>query len=363
MKIKVNKTLYKIDSKGKLREWSIYVGNDEAGPYYSVVHGLKDGAMQESRVNVPSGKNTGRANETTAQQQCLLEAEALHKKQVERKGYSEATPTTVPHRPMLAYSYKDFQHKIEWPACVSPKLDGIRVLVHVQNGRVTLVTRTGKEIGKLPHLVKEAQSFGNIVLDGELYSDEISFQEITSIVRKSKTTDPRFSQIYVYVFDVINDDSYHQRVLLAERLIKDCKYFKIVPWFIVKNNEEVKYRHHEFVKDGYEGSMVRNLNSKYELNKRSYNLLKNKDFLDGEFEIIGYKTGVGKFTDVPTFLFKIDNTSFEAVPIGTKEQRAEYLRVAENLIGKKATIKYFELTDDGIPRFPVVTNIDRSSYE
>ncbi len=39
---------------------------------------------------------------------------------------------------------------------------------------------------------------------------------------------------------------------------------------------------------------------------------------------------------------------------------------AENktqLIGKQATIKYFNLTPDGIPRFPYVINIDRESYE
>ena len=34
-----------------------------------------------------------------------------------------------------------------------------------------------------------------------------------------------------------------------------------------------------------------------------------------------------------------------------------------NLIGKTATVKYFNLTPDGIPRFPYVINIDRESYE
>ena len=35
----------------------------------------------------------------------------------------------------------------------------------------------------------------------------------------------------------------------------------------------------------------------------------------------------------------------------------------ENLIGKLATVKYFNLTPDGVPRFPYVIKIDRESYE
>jgi hypothetical protein len=38
-------------------------------------------------------------------------------------------------------------------------------------------------------------------------------------------------------------------------------------------------------------------------------------------------------------------------------------RKRKQLIGKQATIKYFNLTPDGIPRFPYVINIDRESYE
>jgi hypothetical protein len=33
------------------------------------------------------------------------------------------------------------------------------------------------------------------------------------------------------------------------------------------------------------------------------------------------------------------------------------------LIGKSSTVKYFNLTPDGVPRFPYVIKIDRESYE
>jgi hypothetical protein len=35
----------------------------------------------------------------------------------------------------------------------------------------------------------------------------------------------------------------------------------------------------------------------------------------------------------------------------------------DQLIGKSATVKYFNLTPDGVPRFPYVIKIDRESYE
>ena len=354
---KLHNTLYKKDSKGKIREWSIYTGEEANIPFYSVRHGEKDGALQETKVYVENGKNIGRSNQTTASQQCALEANSLYEKQIERKGYTLEIPTADPYRPMLAHTYADYKHKIEWPAVVSPKLDGVRVIATVTNGNVTLISRTGKEFYGLPHIVKELRSLSDVVIDGELYSDTLSFQEITSVVRKSKSTDTRAKQVYIMAFDLINDQKYHNRVLSLDYIIRNLNFIKSTPWYIVKNESDVDRRHSEFIKYGFEGSMIRNLESYYELNKRSYNLLKKKDFKDGEFEIVGFKTGIGKYANVPTFELKIRDKTFEAVPIGTESERLMYLQAAKALIGKIATVKYFEMTDDGIPRFPVMIGV------
>lgn len=354
---KLHTTLYKKDSKGKIREWSIYVGEENESPFYSVKYGEKDGALQETKVFVEKGKNIGRSNETTPRQQCALEANSLYEKQIERKGYSLEIPTNVPYRPMLAHDFSEHKDKIEWPAAVSPKLDGVRVLITVSNNHATMISRSGKEFRCLPHIIEDVRHLPNIVIDGELYSNTLSFQEITSVVRKSKSTDPRAEEIYVLAFDLINDQTYHNRVINLDNTIKNLKFIQSVPWYIVKNEDDVNRRHAEFIKDGFEGTMIRNLGSYYELNKRSYNLLKKKDFKDAEFEIVGYKTGIGKYKNVPTFELKIRDRTFEAVPIGSESDRLLYLKAAKSLIGKMATIKYFELTDDGIPRFPVMIGV------
>lgn len=361
---KVGETLYKIDSKGKTRVWEIYV--EVLGvPFYSVYHGQLNGQMQETHVSVEDGKNIGRANETTAAQQCLLEAEALYKKQIERKGYSTTVAQKPPALPMLAHKYSDYAHKIQWPAIASIKIDGIRVIINIENGVAKCTSRTGTEIVNLDHITEPLLALGqDITLDGELYSDELSFNEIVSVVRKTKSKDERMYKIFFYAFDIVDDSTYHERVVALDLLLVGLKNSKIVPWKIMKTEEDLFRFHKENVKNGQEGTMIRNLASLYQPNKRSYDLLKLKNFDDKEFEIIGYKAGVGKFKDVPTFELKTEEGfTFEAVPTGTEADRLEYLKNADTYIGKFATVKFFGYTGTktSVPRFPIIVNMNREN--
>ena len=45
-----------------------------------------------------------------------------------------------------------------------------------------------------------------------------------------------------------------------------CKH---VETFIVNNIEEIKIYHDNFIKNGFEGIMIRDINGLYEINKRS----------------------------------------------------------------------------------------------
>lgn len=361
----IGSKLFKMDSKGKIRVWEIFVGEEDGRNFYSVSHGQENGSLQTTKVLVDEGKNIGRANETTAKTQCISEAEALYKKQLDRKGYTDTIPSAQPTLPMLAHKYSDYVHKINWPCAISTKIDGIRLIIEIEGGKVKCTSRTGTEILNLEHITDELLSLGkDIVLDGELYSDDIAFEEIISIVRKTKSKDPRMPKIYFYAFDLINEKTYHERVVALDHLLIGLTNSKIVPWKIVKTEEELFAKHKQNVQEGEEGTMVRNLTSLYQPNKRSYDLLKLKEFIDHEFEIIGWKVGKGKFSNVPTFLLTMpDKSTFEAVPKGDEARRLEYLQEADNLIGKFATIRFFEYTADGVPRFPVLVSVDRFSYE
>ena len=59
---------------------------------------------------------------------------------------------------------------------------------------------------------------------------------------------------------------------------------------IVKLEDDVMEFFDNYRALGYEGAMLRNSNSIYE-NKRSYNLLKVKEFDDAEFKIVGIEEG------------------------------------------------------------------------
>ena len=94
-------------------------------------------------------------------------------------------------------------------------------------------------------------------------------------------------------------------------------------------------------------------------NKRSSTLLKRKDFIDEEYTMLGYEEGKGNRSGTIKHLkFKNkDGKEFNSNVKGTFEYLTELLEQADELIGKQATIKYFNLTPDGVPRFPYVIAI------
>jgi ATP-dependent DNA ligase len=116
--------------------------------------------------------------------------------------------------------------------------------------------------------------------------------------------------------------------------------------------------HKQLVKNGYEGTMIRIPSMKYEIGKRSYSLLKLKDFVDAEYNIFDIIDGNG--SDGGLAIFVLDNghgKQFNCRPEGTQENRAELFKNRKSLIGKFLTVRYFELSKDGIPIFPIGVSI------
>ena len=119
----------------------------------------------------------------------------------------------------------------------------------------------------------------------------------------------------------------------------------------------------DYVDWGYEGQMIR-LDKEYE-SKRSKSLLKYKSFIDEEYTILDIVEGLGNKTGmVGSFIFENkDGKRFSASPKFNWSECTEMWKRKDELIGKSATVKYFNLTPDSIPRFPYVIKIDRESYE
>jgi DNA ligase-1 len=108
---------------------------------------------------------------------------------------------------------------------------------------------------------------------------------------------------------------------------------------------------------GYEGQMVR-LNAAYE-NKRSKFLMKRKEFIDEEYVIVDIVEGEGNRAGTAGYMqfFARNGKSFKSNIKGSFPWLRQLLKDRKSLIGKKATIKYFNLTPDSIPRFGFVVAV------
>jgi len=362
-------TIYKSTKGGKVQEWTIEV----VGNKYRTISGQTDGKKVVNEWTYCYGKNEGKANATTDNEQAMKEAEAKRKLKLE-KDYHETIKGIKTKRhfePMLASKWEDRKDKIDYPIFSQPKLDGIRCIV-TKDG---MWSRNGKPIISAPHIRESLNKLfkqePDLILDGELYADKFAndFNAIVSLVKKTKPTPADLKQsaknIEYHVYDVPSvDETFEGRWSQLEELNFDFpKCVKMVETHHAKNENDVVAWYEDYVERGYEGQMLRT-DDAYE-NKRSKFLMKHKSFVDEEYTIIDICEGEGNRAGTAGyFVFETeDGKPFKSNVKGTWEETAEMLKSKKKLIGKSATVKYFNLTPDGIPRFPYVININRESYE
>ena len=361
-------TLYARAVNGKTTEFTIEVKENK----YRTITGYTDGVKTVSNWTVCEAKNVGKKNETTPEQQALLEAEAIHRKKKETGHFENISDidTETYFEPMLAQDFNKYKDKIEYPVYSQPKLDGIRCIVKKDG----MWSRNGKRIISAPHIYEALkhvfESNPNLILDGELYADKFAndFNAICSLVKKTKPTEQDLREsaekIEYHIYDVPSVKvgfmaRYGYLTLLF--LPKCCKVVETLP---CENEAKVYELYERYVNEGYEGQMVRISDSMYE-NKRSKSLLKHKSFIDEEYTILDIEEGEGNKTGmVGSFVFESKTGKrFNSSPKFNWEECTEMWKRKDELIGKSATVKYFNLTPDGVPRFPYVIKIDRESYE
>ena len=256
--------------------------------------------------------------------------------------------------PQLAKDYNKEKHKINWDtAYANFKFDGMRCMAVIKNKTVKLVSRKGKIIENMHHIENKLLSlYGDmeIILDGELYtSPNETFQQNMSYIKKYRKG--LSEKINFYIYDVVTNKTQSERLEILEGLRYDT-CLKKVEYVKIHNEEELKEFHSQAVSDGFEGSMVRWGDDVYKVNGRSSYLLKYKDFLDTTATIIDIIPAEQRPEwGVPVF------DGFKAGVKLSHEERVELLQNKDEYIGKTAELRYFELTDDGKPRFGVMVGI------
>jgi DNA ligase-1 len=374
--------LYGQDKNGKTKIWQCTVRVEPDGKAIATIqHGYVGGKLQTTVREYTEGKNIGRKNETTPLQQCTQETERKRQDKIEKEGYTEsfseepATQTTI--YPMLAHKYEpktnsSKKHGIEYPCFVQPKLDGLRCIVYIDAAanKIKFQSRTGSQFVGLDHLSKSLTPIFSrnpkLIFDGELYTDQMPFEELAGLIKKktrSAIDGPRVEKIEYHVYDLVEIETpfverfAHLHKILSTT-IPPLSHVRLVPSITVQTVQEFKTRFTEYVEQGYEGIMLRNIQGKYQQGYRSHDLQKYKEFFEDEYEISGFKEGDGrdKGTVIWTCLTP-DGREFSVRPRGTMETRRELYESAtakpDAYIGRHLTVIYQELSEQGVPRFPV----------
>lgn len=345
-------SIYKRDSAGRLREW--FMQRD--GSRYRTVAGLSGGKLVESGWTQAKA-----ASKATDEEQAIFEVEAAYEHKLSREYHRtvEATEGGAHFfKPMLAKEYGGWQGE----CYAQPKLDGIRCIA-TKDG---LFSRQGKPITAVPHIHAQLGPLfvaqPDLVLDGELYNHELKddFNEIVSIVRKKSPTAEQLelaeARVQYHVYDVASDQHPHiggkmtelHELVTEHNLSGAIELVETVRVFSVEQLDEL---YGQYLEHGYEGQMVR-LPGAYE-QKRSKLLLKRKEFQDAEYPCLAIEEGNGNWAGVAKRVTcqLPDGRTFGAGIRGSRERAAELLTEKHDVV----TVRFFALTPDGVPRFPVVT--------
>ncbi len=354
--------LFTTDKSGKIRYWEVSIKENNSQIFIVKKFGQVGGKETTTQTEIKSGKNIGKKNETTKKEQAESEARSLVKKQLD-SGYvtdRESLENRVLLLPMLANKYNG---KISEPFYVQPKLDGVRMLLGKRDGKVVMLSRTGKPVHNMEHICKEVEPYleEGEFLDGENYNPDLTFEEITGLCRTSlKDTGKKFDKIQFHIFDFFDlnnlNKSFENRLELLKKFKRNFKNIFFVETKLLKNKNLIQNQHDQYVSHGYEGIMLRDPKGKYTLANRSSHLLKFKTFQTDEYRIVGAEEARGRDVDTVVWICETDKGErFSVRPKGTQEQRKKWLAHCEKLIdgSKWLTVQFQNLTDGGIPRFPV----------
>ena len=358
-------------STGKTKFWQGHVSTDginyftfttycqNIGKTTPIINSANDLTVQEGKTiskitqsaNVLiQGKNIGRSNETTPEQQAIFEINSTFKTQKD-KGYFELGESPVKDNilPMLAHPLGDKIHTIEFPLTVQPKFDGVRCLTNGDK----MWSRRGKEFDNniVSHLLNV--ECGDYIVDGELILPEgYPLQDTVSACKKFR---PLSSELLYRIYDVICEDKcYTERYEICKRIVSETNNPQVVlaPAHRIESHDEIYPLHETFVKEGWEGTMIRLHGHGYKIGQRTNQLLKLKDFLEEEFKVINVIDGKGKFDGAAIFICETpEGKTFETSPIGTMDYRRELFTNKDKVIGTYWTVRFQAYTKDKIPQF------------
>jgi len=368
-----------------------------------VKHGKIGGILQPKLIELRQSKRT-----KTKEEQALLQCKAKILEKY-REGYRSQTDLIIDPpirpKPMLAFTYKpSLQYKQyinecknknmkkdnkirtinNYPTYVSDKIDGKRLFICLKNGKCW--SREGVESNNMQHIVKIIEYLSPFlpegsILDGEIKLPGSSFNETISIAN-SKAHSNLFKLNY-YIFDIIIphnmgkysfdrrykllNNAYSQMIdtISSEDFNNNYEFkefvqvISILEHKLVENEEQLINYYNQALLRNNEGIMINDKDAEY-AGTRSARILKYKPIQDEEGTIIDIECATGEHQGCAIFVVKdIRNNIFRLYMKCNLEQRREQYTNKKEYIGKEITYWYQELSEYGVPRFPVGKSIKK----
>lgn len=263
----------------------------------------------------------------------------------------------------------------EW--LISRKLDGVKALFYWDGKEIHTASRGGEHydystihLRTNPSLVAFFKENPTIILDGELFVRGKTLQQLSGAARMEKNAyDCDWLQYWVY--DCYNsadiDMIASERYKFLENKFAEAHNFpiyrssedeseapiRLLGHEYISGWDNMKKLHDEWVAEGFEGAVITDPSKAYKVGSRCNNLIKIKQYKSEDFIVIGYKLGLRGSEDM-TFTCELeDGRTFEAMPVGNREIKAEYVENFETKYkGHKAECTFFNYSDDGIPTQP-----------
>lgn len=280
-------------------------------------------------------------------------------------------------KPMLAKQADKVTNKKifdkKWLA--SRKIDGLRALIYMgDDGELHTASRGAMnydgamvEILSNKKLIKCFKDHPGLIMDGECYHHGYTLQQLNSIARTQKVAkDLEVLQFFWY--DIVDvNKSFKERLKYMmeirdelqlqfqpnEEFDVDELRIQFVPHVEISGWDNILNLHNTYVSEGWEGLVIRDPNKVYRPNGRTNDMIKIKKYSDMEIKVIGYELGLRGSEDM-TFKCVLPNgIEFLAKPFGDKNIKEDYVaNFDKEYKNKSATIKYFCLSDSGVPLQP-----------
>ena len=346
--------LYKTSVKGATQIIDMIIEGDT----YTRSWGQLGGKMQ-SKSTTAKPKNVGRSNETTAEEQAILEAKAVWtKKQKANYSTSSDAPVTV-NLPMKVNDYHKHKKKVVFPCMVSAKLNGVNCEYRLdKDNKLHLLSRGGEEYPIQPHqeaeVVQLLSYLNTTSINGEMYIHGEHLQDIMSATKKLNDLSPSLI-FWAFDFPEIEGD-YSTRCAYAYAKADDKnflrQYIQLINVGIANSHEELDEQHELVTSKGYEGIIIRNPKGLYEYNTRSLDVFKYKTTQDAEFLVDDYELDKNGHAVFKVYA-GLGSPMFKVKLKGTNEERLAMAANAGDYIGKWLKVEYEMLSKDGVPLKPV----------